>query len=62
MLKQTLLYYHAHTVSVICPSRIGCRSVWLKGTPNVSGLLLSSQPLYGIANILKWKSTSNQQF
>ena len=58
MLKQTLLYYHAH----ISLSRIGCRFVWLKGTPNSSGLLPSSQPLYAVAKMLKWQSTSNQQF
>ena len=39
-------------LSVVCPSSIGCRSVWLKGTPNPSGLLPSSQPLYTIAKIL----------
>ena len=49
-------------LSEVCPSRIGCRSVWLKGTQNSSGLLLSPQPLYAIAKTLKWQSTSNQQF
>ena len=49
-------------LSVVCPSRIGYRSVWLKGTQNGSGLLFSPQPLYAIAKILKWQSPSNQQF
>ena len=49
-------------MSVVCPSGIGCRSVWLKGTPNGSALLPSPQPLYAIAKMLKWQSTSNQQF
>ena len=49
-------------ISVVCPSRIGCRSVWLKGTPNGSGLLPSHQPLYATAKFLKWQSLSNQQF
>ena len=49
-------------LSVVCPRRIGPRSVWLKGTQNGSGLLLSTQPLYVIAKRLKWQSTSNQQF
>ena len=35
---------------------------WLKGTPNGSGLLPSPQPLYAIAKMLQWQSTSNQQF
>ena len=48
-------------LSVVCHSRIDCGSVWLKGTPNGSGLLPSTQPLYAIAQILKWQSTSNQQ-
>ena len=48
--------------SVVCPSRIGCKSVWLTGTPNGSGLLPSPQLLYAIANMLKWQSMSNQQF
>ena len=39
-------------LSVVCPSRIGDRSVWLKGTHNGSGLLPSPQPLYAIAKIL----------
>ena len=29
-------------ISVVCPSRIGCRSVWLKGTPNGSGFTFTS--------------------
>ena len=33
-------------LSVICPSHIACRSVWLKGTANGSGLLPSHQPVY----------------
>ena len=33
-------------LSVVCQSRIGCRSVWLKGAPNGSGLLPSTQSLY----------------
>ena len=49
-------------ISVVCPSRIGCRSVWLKGAPNGSGLLPTPQPLYAIAKIFKWQATSNQQF
>ena len=40
-------------LSVVCPSRIGCRSVWLKGTLNGSGLPLP-QPVYATAQILKW--------
>ena len=39
-------------LSVVCPSRIGCRSVWLKGTPNGSGLLPSPQTVYATAKIL----------
>ena len=48
-------------ISVVCPSHIGCRSVWLKSrpTPNGSGLLPLPQPLYAIAKISKWQSTSN---
>ena len=49
-------------LSVVCPSCIGCRSVWLKVTPNGSGLLPSPQPLPGIAKVLEWQSTPNQQF
>ena len=49
-------------ISVVCPSRIGCRSVWLKGTSNGSGLLPSPQPLYAIAKSLKWQSTSINNF
>ena len=41
--------------SVVCPSRIGCRSVWLKGIPKGSGLLPSPQPVYATAKILKWQ-------
>ena len=40
-------------LSVVCPSCIGCRSVWLKGTPNGSGLLPSPQPLYSTAKNIK---------
>ena len=36
--------------------------MWLKGTPNGSGLLPSPQPLYAIAKFFKWQSTSNQIF
>ena len=39
-------------LSVVCPSRIGCRSVWLKGTPNGSGLLPSPQIVYATAKII----------
>ena len=49
-------------LSVVCPSRIGFKSVLLKGTPNGSGLLISPQPLHAIAKIFKWQSISNQQF
>ena len=40
-------------LSVVCPSGIGCRSVYLKGTPNGSGLLRSPQPVYATAKISK---------
>ena len=39
-------------LSVVCSSRIGCRSVWLKGTPNGSGLLPSPQTVYATAKII----------
>ena len=45
-------------LSVVCPSRVGCRSVWLNGTPNGSGLLPSPQPVYATAkdgNLIKSK-------
>ena len=47
---------------VVCPGRIGCRYVWLKGTQNGSGLLLSPQQLYAAAKVFKWQSISNQHF
>ena len=40
-------------LSVVCLSRIGCRSVWLKGTPNGSGLLSSPQSVYATTKVLK---------
>ena len=49
-------------LSVVCPSRIGCRSVWLKGTPNGSGLLPSPQPVYAAAKIFKWQSYQINNF
>ena len=48
-------------LSVVCPCRMGCRSVWLKGTLNGSGLLPSPQPVYATAKILKLQSILNQQ-
>ena len=42
-------------LSVVCLSHIGCRSVWLKGTPNASGLLPSPQPVFATTKILKWR-------
>ena len=33
-------------LSVVCHSHTGCRSVWLKGTLNGSGLLPLTQPRY----------------
>ena len=51
-------------LSVVCPiySRIGCRSVWLKGTPNSSGLIPSPQLLYDTPKIIKWQPISDKQF
>ena len=37
--------------STVCPSH-GCRSVWLKGTPNGSGLLPSPQTAYATAKLI----------
>ena len=49
-------------LSVVCPSRIGCRSVWLKGTPYASGLLPSPQPVYATnKKRIKMAILSNQQ-
>ena len=42
-------------LSVVCPSPIGCRPVWLKGTPNASGLLPSPQPVYATTKKIKWQ-------
>ena len=42
-------------LSVVRPGRTGWRFVWLKGTPNGSGLLPSPQPLYATAKILNGK-------
>ena len=42
-------------LSVVCPSRIGCRYVWLKGTPNAFGLLPSPQHIYATTKILTWQ-------
>ena len=41
--------------SVVCPSPIGCRSVWLKGTIIASGLLPSPQQVYATTKIVKWQ-------
>ena len=38
--------------SIVCPSHIGYRSVWLKGTPNGSGLLPSPQTVYATAKLI----------
>ena len=42
-------------LSVVCPGHIGCRSEWLKGTPNASGLLPSPLPVYATTKFLKWQ-------
>ena len=49
---------HCYTIkhlSVVRPSRIGCRSVWLKGTPSGSRLLPSPQPVYTTKKNFKWE-------
>ena len=38
--------------STVCPSHIGCRSVWLKKTPNGSGLLPSPLTVYATAKLI----------
>ena len=54
---------HAQTItvilsclSVVCPSRTGCRSMSGKGTPNGSGLSPAPHPIYAAAKKLKWPS------
>ena len=48
-------YYIIMRLSVVCPSHTGCRSVWLKGTPNGSRLLPSPQAAYATAKFSKWQ-------
>ena len=44
-------------LSVVCPSPIGCMSMWWKGTPNGYRFSLPSvNPVYATGKFLKWPS------